>query len=104
MHHFLKSLLNLLQYLFCFVFQFLGREACRILTPRSEVKPSAPALEGAVSSTGPPGRSPPVELFSIIALLHNAVGIGFLLFVSSKVNICEEPQFLSCDFQVSDTI
>ena len=103
-HHFLKSLLNLLQYRFCFMFRFLGREACRILTPRSGVQPAAPALEGGVLTAGPPGKSPTVQLFSIAALLHSAVGIGFLLFVSSKVNICEEPHFLSHDFQVSDTI
>ena len=84
------------------MFRFLGREACRILTPRSGVKPSAPALEGGVLTTG--GTSPTVKLFSIAALLHGAVGTGFLLFVSSKVNICEEPHFLSHDFQVSDTI
>ena len=55
---FLKSLLNLLQYCFCFMFWFFGREACGILAPRLGIKPAPPALEGEVLTTGPPGKSP----------------------------------------------
>ena len=35
---FLKSLLNLLQYCFCFMFCFFGLEACGILVPRSGIE------------------------------------------------------------------
>ena len=52
---FLKSLLNLLQYHFCFTFWFFGREACGILAPRPGIKPAPPALEGEALTTGPPG-------------------------------------------------
>ena len=55
---FLKSLLNLLQYCFCFMyFWIFGREACGILTPQPGIKPAPPALEGRVLTTGPPGKS-----------------------------------------------
>ena len=53
----LKSLLNLLQYYFCFMFWFCGREACGILAPRPGVEPTPPALEGEVLTTEPPGKS-----------------------------------------------
>ena len=54
---FLKSLLNLLQYAFCFMFWFFGRKACGILAPRSGIGPAPTALEGEVLTTGPPGKS-----------------------------------------------
>ena len=41
----LKSLLNLLQYFFCFISRFLGQEACGILTPWAEIEPAPPTLE-----------------------------------------------------------
>ena len=54
---FLKSLLNVLQYCFCFMFWFFGREACGILAPRPGTEPAPAALEGEVLTTGPPGKS-----------------------------------------------
>ena len=54
---FLKSVLNLLQYCFCFMFWFFGREACEILALWPGVEPTALALEGEVLTTGLPGRS-----------------------------------------------
>ena len=42
---FLESLLNLLQYCFCFMFWVWGLEASGILTPRPGIKPAIPALE-----------------------------------------------------------
>ena len=54
---FFKSLLSLLQYCFCFMFWFFGREACGILAPQPGIKPAPPALEGPVLTTGPPGKS-----------------------------------------------
>ena len=57
-HFFKKSLLNLLQYCFCFMFWLVGCKACGILAPRPGIEPSPPALEGEVLTTGPPGKSP----------------------------------------------
>ena len=54
---FLKSLLNLLQCCFCFMFWFFGLGACGILAPQPGIKPIPPALEGEVLTTGPPGES-----------------------------------------------
>ena len=36
---------------------FFGPEACGILIPQPGIKPTPPALEGEVSTTGPPGKS-----------------------------------------------
>ena len=55
--HFLKSLLNLLQYCFCFMFWFFGPGACGILAPQPGIEPAPPALEGKVLTTGPPEKS-----------------------------------------------
>ena len=52
-----KSFLNLLQYCFCFMFWFFGHEACGILAPLPGIKPTTPALEGEVLTTGLPGKS-----------------------------------------------
>ena len=41
-----KSLLNLLQYCFCFLFWFLGPKACGIIAPQPGIKPDPPALPG----------------------------------------------------------
>ena len=54
---FLKSLLNLLQYCFCFMSWFFGHETCGILAPRPGIEPTPPALEGEVLTTGLPGKS-----------------------------------------------
>ena len=50
-HFFLKSLLNLLQYFFCFMFLSFGNEACGILAPRSEIETASSALKGGVLTT-----------------------------------------------------
>ena len=42
---FLKPLLNLLQYCLCFMFWFLGYEACAISAPRPGIELTPPALE-----------------------------------------------------------
>ena len=54
---FLRSLLNLLQYCFCFMFWFSGCEACGIWAPSSGIKPILSALEGQVLITGSPGKA-----------------------------------------------
>ena len=40
-----------------FFFFFFGHEACGILAPQPGMEPTAPALEGKVLTTGPPGKS-----------------------------------------------
>ena len=54
---FFKSLLNLLQHCFCFMSCFFGHEACGVLALRPRIKPSHPALEGEVLTTGPSEKS-----------------------------------------------
>ena len=54
-NHLLKSLLNLLQYSFCFMFCFQGLEECEDLSfPTRDQTPTS-ALEGEVLTTGLPG-------------------------------------------------
>ena len=54
---FFKSLLNLLQCCFCFMFWFFGPKACGILAPWPGMEPSPHAFEGKVPTTGLPGKS-----------------------------------------------
>ena len=57
---FFKSLLNLFQYCFCFMFWFLVCEAYGILAPPPGIEPALPALEGEILTAGPPEKSPSV--------------------------------------------
>ena len=57
---FFKSLLNLFQYCFCFMFWFFVCEACGILAPKPGIEPAPPALEGEILTAGPPEKSPSV--------------------------------------------
>ena len=59
---FLKPLLNLLRYCFCFIFWSFGPEACGILAPQPGSEPAPSALEE-VLTTGHPGKSS-LSLFS----------------------------------------
>ena len=61
---FLKSLLNLLQYCFCFRFWFFSCKACENLSSSPGIKPAPPALEGEILTTGPLEKS----LFSCILM------------------------------------
>ena len=54
---FLKSLLNLLQHCFCFMFWFFDPEACGILALQPETEPVPPILQGKVLTTGLAGKS-----------------------------------------------
>ena len=54
---FLKSLLNLLQYWFCFTFWFFGHMARGILTSWSGMEPELHAFEGEVLIPGLSGES-----------------------------------------------
>ena len=56
------SLLNLLQYCFCFMLWFFGPKACGIPTPRLGIKPVPSASEGDVVTAGPPGKSLPAAV------------------------------------------
>ena len=40
------------------MFQIFGHEACEILAPQPGIKPTPPALEGEVLTTGLPGKFP----------------------------------------------
>ena len=60
---FLKSLLNLLSYYFCFMFGFFGCKACEISAPPSRDRTLTLALKGRVSTTVTPGESLWVFLF-----------------------------------------
>ena len=53
---FWKSLLNLLQHCFCFMFWFFGHEQHEILAPQPGLKRAPPVLEGEVLTTGPPEK------------------------------------------------
>ena len=71
--HFLKSLLNLLKYCFCFIFHFFGPKAYEILAPQPGIKPVPPSLEGKVLTTGPPGKCPylyfkPIQKLSVVEM------------------------------------
>ena len=61
---FKKSLLNLLQYCFCFILWVFGHEVCGILALWPGIKPTLLALEGEVLTTGLSGKS--LSLFIII--------------------------------------
>ena len=54
---FLRSLLTLLQYCFCFTFCFFGHKACGILAFQPGIRPVSSELEGDVLTPGPPGKS-----------------------------------------------
>ena len=56
-YHFFKSLLNLLQYCFYFMFWLYGHETHGILAPQPGIEPALPALEGEVITSGHPGKS-----------------------------------------------
>ena len=62
---FLKSLLNFLQYYFCFMLWFFGPEACGILAPQPGIEHALLRLEGEILPTGPPGKSQLFIFFSI---------------------------------------
>ena len=78
--HFLKSLLNLLQYCFCFLFWFFGQEACGILGPWQGIKLALLDLGREVLTAGPPGTS--LALYFLALKLGNRVIIWNPTFMS----------------------
>ena len=57
---FFKVFIEFVKFCFCFMFWLFGHEACRILALERGIKPTPPALEGKVLTTGPPGKSQPL--------------------------------------------
>ena len=80
---FLDFLLNLLQYYFCFMFWYFGPKACGILASQLEIKPTPPALEGKILTTGPPGTFP--------RLIHLITRSLYLLTNISTVSLLPSP-------------
>ena len=66
--HFLKSLLNLLQYYFCFMFFvfyfFFKPQVCEILVP--QIEPAVPSLQSEILTTGLPGKSQKLYFLKVV--------------------------------------
>ena len=83
---FKKSLLNLLQYCFCFIFcVFFGHEATEILAPGLGIEHKPPALEGEVLATGLPERSLFISLAFQLSLENSVLRILWLLLPSQTL-------------------
>ena len=82
---FLKSLLNLLQYCFCFMFWCFGHQARRILAPPPGMEPTRPALKSGVSTTDHQGS--PCMYFQNLCFY-------LTLCLSMSVNMLHETSFL----------
>ena len=77
---FLKSLLNLLQCCFCFLFWVFGHVPCGIPAPPLGMEPAPAALEGEVLAAGPPGKFMPLVLMSFL--------VSFSLAQSLSLSLC----------------
>ena len=53
------------------MFWFFGHKACGILALQPGIKPTPPALEGKVLTTGPPGKSLGIHILTTIQQLEN---------------------------------
>jgi len=87
----LKSLLNLLQYCFCFMFCFVffQTQACEILAPQPGIELALPALESEVLTTEPPGKS---HISSVKDVVYTI--LGFVLIFISGSSVMNGPLFL----------
>ena len=92
----LKSLLNLLQNCFCFMFCFFGWEACGILASLPGIKPIPPALEGEVSTIGLPGRSCTISEHDQGFLFSTTLGVNTVAFISVDFTSTDRKGKLSC--------
>ena len=64
----------MLQYCSWFMFWLYGQEARRILSPlQPGLKPTSPALEGKILTTGPPGKS--LQQNTLNRILQNVYGL-----------------------------
>ena len=85
---FFKSLLNLSQCCFCFMFWFFGHQAFGILTPWPGIKPTPSALEGRVLTGGLPGKSLMIclDMYNSLHLKHGCP-ISILLLTECKTSV-----------------
>ena len=92
----LKSLLNLLQYCFCFMFFVLfcfvlfQIWACEILAPQPGIELVLPALESEVLTTEPPGNSCISSFKDVVCTI-----LGFVLIFISGSSVMNGLLFLS---------
>ena len=87
------SLLNLLQYCFCFMFWFSGSETCGILASQPSTESSLPALREGVLTTGQAG-SPFLSLLRtgivlIFGPLKNEHSVQFSSVAQSCLTLCD---------------
>ena len=87
------SLLNLLQYCFCFMFWFSGSETCGILASQPSTESSLPALKEGVLTTGQVG-SPFLSLLRtgimlIFGPLKNEPSVQFSSVAQSCPTLCD---------------
>ena len=66
---FLKSLLNLLQYCFCFMLCLFGRKACGLLAPQPGVEPAPPHWKAKCKPLDHQGSPPSLSLIGRSAAL-----------------------------------
>ena len=68
------SLLNLLQYCFCFMFCFSVHKACGILAPPPGIEHSPLAFEDEVLTSGSPGKSLEYWFLKDFYIIHLSIG------------------------------
>jgi len=72
------------------MFWFLGHEECGVLALWPGIKPITPALEGEVSTTGPPGKSPHHLLYALFSgpFYHSRPEVSLLAFSLKYLFFC----------------
>ena len=81
----LKSLLNLLQYSFYFIFLFIGHVVCGILAPWPGMEPAPAAWKGKVLTAGLPEKS-----FILVVMFINSL----FLFTNSSILLYGYTKFI----------
>ena len=82
-----KSVLNLLQYCFCFMFYFFGHKANGILTPQPGIQPTPFLLEDKVSVTIMAREVPKKFLLIEFCLYHVLTNLILIRDVASNTKI-----------------
>ena len=70
-----------------FFLEGVGQEVCGVLAARPGIKPTIPALEGQVLTTGPPGKFP----FALFLTLHNNFCHGAEYLLKSLKSVLRVP-------------